>query len=54
MKWVLFYVIVTANGVTESQSDFATLEQCNRAAAELHINWGPRSILVQTECKPNE
>lgn len=54
MKWILLYIIVTSNGVTESQSDFDTLEECDKAAAELHETWGPKAIAVQTECKPND
>ena len=51
MKYILFFIIVTSNGVTESQSDFVTWSQCNDAAAEIHRNWADRATLIQTECK---
>ena len=50
MKWVLIFVIVTSNGGTKSHSDFDTESQCYEAAKIVHMAWGPRSILVQTEC----
>ena len=51
MKYILFFIIVTQYGVTESQSDFATLELCEQAATEIHLKYGPDATLVQTECK---
>lgn len=35
MKWILVAILVTQSGVTESQSDFATLEECQ--AAKVHM-----------------
>ena len=51
MKFVLFFLIATSDGVTESQSDFVTLEACEQAAAEMHIKYDDVALVVQTECK---
>jgi hypothetical protein len=51
MKYILFFLIVTQNGVTESQSDFVTWEACNQAADEIHLKYDKIAMLISTECK---
>jgi len=58
MKWILYVYLVTSNGVTESQSDFDTLEQCHQAEDQIHATWArPDStgfgklVALQTECQ---
>ena len=58
MKWILWAYLVTSNGVTELQSDFDTIEQCQQAELELHETWArPRGegfgelVALQTECQ---
>jgi hypothetical protein len=58
MKWILYVYLVTSNGVTESLSDFDTIEQCQKAEQHLHETWARPSskgfgdlVALQTECQ---
>ena len=50
MKWILWFIVVTSNGVTESQSNFASEELCAEAATEVHLKYDSVAKSVVTKC----
>ena len=53
MKWFLWVYLVTTNGVTESLSDFETLQQCKEAEQIIHHQWQESDdlVILNTGCR---
>jgi hypothetical protein len=50
MKWILFFLIVTSDGVTESHSYFETQELCELAAEEIQLKYHTNAKAIVTSC----
>ena len=48
--WILYFLIVTSDGVTESHSRFETQELCELAAEEIQLKYRTDAQAIVTSC----
>ena len=51
MKWILYFLVVTSDGVTESHSRFETKAQCEEAAEEIYLMYHTDAKAIITQCQ---